>query len=108
MVCLGSLFILAIVPAYAPACHMEFDIDPETDINRSIGDTLTVKLTLMLTHRNCQVDITDTEFITNGLDILGATRWKQVRQKPVIMEKNKGRNYRCGKRRCIDKNCQIM
>lgn len=75
------------IPADSAACWMEFTVDGEVREEYAVGDTVSVKLTLMLTHADCLVDISETELTTNGVEILRSTKWIEVREKPVVVEK---------------------
>ncbi|MCU0640315.1 MAG: hypothetical protein MUF59_10685 [Candidatus Krumholzibacteria bacterium] len=81
------IFCLSLHAGPALACRMEFKVTGGEKENYSPGDTVTVSLTLMLTHGNCLVELADTEFSGTGLEILGATAWKKVRERPIIVEK---------------------
>ena len=80
-----SPLFLASVPAFG--CSMEFRVTGGEKEGYAPGDTVTVSLTLMLTHGNCLVEPADTEFHATGLEILGATAWKRIRERPVILAK---------------------
>ncbi len=81
------IFCLSLHAGPALACRMEFKVTGGEKENYSPGDTVTVSLTLMLTHGNCLVELADTEFSGTGLEILGATAWKRIKERPVIVEK---------------------
>jgi len=66
---------------------MEFKVTGGEKESYAPGDTVTVSLTLMLTHGNCLVELSDTGFSGTGLEILGATAWKRIKERPVIVEK---------------------
>lgn len=87
LLCAFIIFCLSLHAGPALACRMEFKVTGGEKENYSPGDTVTVSLTLMLTHGNCLVELADTEFSGTGLEILGATAWKKVKERPVIVEK---------------------
>jgi hypothetical protein len=60
------------------ACEINFSIikgEKETYIE---GDELIIKVTVLLTHRNCPEGIESTKFETKGLIIRKTTKWKKV------------------------------
>ncbi len=86
---LCAVFPLAVLlwAGQAGACWMEFKVTGGEREIYAPGDTVTVGLTLMLTHGECLLELSDTEFTGEGIEILGATTWKKVKEKPVIVEK---------------------
>ncbi len=64
----------------AMACEIDFAVS-EKSVKKvySVGDELIVNVQVILTHRNCHVDISDTEFECDGLKIKQATKWKEVK-----------------------------
>ncbi len=71
----------------ASACWMEMKASLEEGVVPAPGDTVTVLFTLTLTHGNCLVEIAETEFSAEGAKIVGATKWKRVKERPVVVEK---------------------
>ena len=65
------LFSVAAVPIYA--CNITVKADKTS---ASVGDTVKIDVTVVLTHRNCPVPIADTEFITtSNIKLVGQTPW---------------------------------
>ncbi|PKP18428.1 MAG: hypothetical protein CVU05_13510 [Bacteroidetes bacterium HGW-Bacteroidetes-21] len=60
------------------ACNIEFEVQGTSKETYKSGDEIVVKVKITLTHRVCNVAMKDTKFDTKGLDILGATDWKEV------------------------------
>jgi hypothetical protein len=59
------------------ACEIHFSIIKGEKTKYSKGDELIVKITVLLTHRNCPEGIESTKFDTKGLTISQATKWKE-------------------------------
>lgn len=59
------------------ACEIHFSIIKGEKSKYSKGDELIVKVTVLLTHRNCPEGIQSTKFETKGLEISQATKWKE-------------------------------
>ncbi len=87
LLCVFIISCLSLQAGPALACRMEFKVTGGEKETYAPGDTVTVSLTLMLTHGNCLVELADTEFSGTGLEILGATAWKRIKERPVIVEK---------------------
>lgn len=87
LLCVLIISCLSLPARPALACRMEFKVTGGEKEAYAPGDTVTVSLTLMLTHGNCLVELADTEFSGTGLEILGATAWKKIKERPVIVEK---------------------
>lgn len=60
------------------ACEITVTNDGEAKEFYSIGDQVILKVTVVLTHRNCREGIDATKFQPEGLVILGATPWKET------------------------------
>ena len=74
-----SVFLLSIYLAYA--CDFEFTTkDNKTSVKP--GEEFVINVKLSLTHRSCKVAAKDTKFKFEGMDIVGATDWKQ--ETPMI------------------------
>ncbi|MBN1165097.1 MAG: hypothetical protein JXB45_11000 [Candidatus Krumholzibacteriota bacterium] len=84
LLCLAILFLFA---ASAGACSIKLTLEEDAPANYAVGDTLVVVNTMMFTHGNCLVDIRDTQYKTNGIEILGATAWKEIKSRPRIMQR---------------------
>jgi hypothetical protein len=60
------------------ACDIEMEIVDNIRSKYSPGDELVIKVTIHFTHRNCPEGIESTKFTSEGLKILGATKWTEV------------------------------
>ena len=72
---IAVLFLFAFFITELNACEIDFTIIKGKKEKYSKGDELVVKVTVLLTHRNCPEGIKSTKFETQGVDILGATKW---------------------------------
>lgn len=59
------------------ACEIHFSIIKGEKAKYSKGDELIIKITVLLTHRNCPEGIESTKFDSKGLSISQATKWKE-------------------------------
>ncbi|MCD4773728.1 MAG: hypothetical protein K8R41_10145 [Bacteroidales bacterium] len=73
-----GFFFLQILPKEANACEIEFEIIKGGKDTYQTGDTLVVKVNVILTHRSCPIAIKKTQFKTNGLKVIKSTSWKQL------------------------------
>lgn len=62
----------------AKACDIEFEITQGEKDTYEEGDILVIKVKVTLTHRTCPEAIKKTKFEMNGLEVIGATEWKQT------------------------------
>lgn len=72
-----SIFLFAI-PKSTNACEIKFDILKGKKEVYEVGDTLMIKVKVLLTHRVCPISLQKTKFTMNGLKVLKSTKWKQV------------------------------
>ena len=73
-----SVFALIMfASANLSACEIEFKILKGEKEKYNKGDQIIVKVTVILTHRNCPEGIDATKFNTKGLKIEKATRWEE-------------------------------
>lgn len=78
MALLFSVFaLLVFASANLSACEIEFKILKGEKDKYNKGDQVIVKVTVILTHRNCPEGINATKFNTEGLKIEKATRWEE-------------------------------
>ena len=73
-----GIFFFQFIPIIVNACEIEFEIVKGEKETYQNGDTLIVKVNVILTHRSCPVAIKKTQFKTSGLKVLKATSWKQL------------------------------
>jgi hypothetical protein len=73
------LFILFFVLCFVStqACEFEFSTENKAKSCKS-GDELVINVKLTLTHRRCSVAPSATKFKTVGMDVFGATAWKEA------------------------------
>jgi hypothetical protein len=72
-----ALFLFFLHQNKLYACEIQFSIIKGEKEKYIKGDELIVKITVLLTHRNCPEGIQSTKFDTKGLDISEATKWKE-------------------------------
>jgi len=84
-----ALFIANI--SASQACELRFNISGERKAGYKAGEELIVEITVVYTHRKCEIELSDTKFTYEGIKILGATPWKEkvpatyVRQVKILM-----------------------
>ncbi|MBP1664753.1 MAG: hypothetical protein H6Q19_1893 [Bacteroidetes bacterium] len=76
-----SAFFLFFSISVVSACNFEFTTkDNKTSVKP--GDEFVINVKLSLIHRNCKVAAKDTKFKFEGMEIVGATDWKQ--ESPMV------------------------
>lgn len=74
------MVLLAGMVTTAMACEINLEVSEKSAKEEyAVGDELVVTVEVILTHRNCHVDIADTDFEGDGLKIMQATKWKEVK-----------------------------
>lgn len=64
----------------ALACEINLEVSEKSAKEEyAVGDELVVTVEVILTHRNCHIDIADTDFDGDGLKIKQATKWKEIK-----------------------------
>ncbi len=71
-----SLLLFAFAVVEANACDMKFEILKGKKEAYKKGDIVIVKITVLLTHRNCPIALKETKYEMKGLKVAGATKWK--------------------------------
>ena len=71
------LALLFVSIMQAVACDVNMEVVQGKKEKYSKGDEVVVRVTVMLTHRNCPEGINSTKFNPEGLEILSATRWTE-------------------------------
>ncbi len=61
------------------ACDISFIVTQNNKEKYEIGDTIVVKVIVILTHRICPEGILKTQFQTSGLKVIGAKQWVEVK-----------------------------
>jgi len=74
----GALLFLGTFAGFAAACHIDIAVTDVPQEQYETGEEVIVKVTVVLTHRNCPEGIDETQFRTNGLEVLGATPWEET------------------------------
>ncbi len=76
--------MLAIGVLQVQACKIELSIQGNKK-NCKAGDELVINAKITLTHRRCNVSAKDTKFKYDGIQITGATDWKEIQ--PGVFER---------------------
>jgi hypothetical protein len=74
---IGVLFIIFLMamPVMTKACDITIAVDGIKKEIYESGDIVVVKITVVLKHRNCDVDINETDIKVSGSQIIGTTKW---------------------------------
>ena len=81
---LSTSLLLFLLISVSFSCEIETSIYGDAkDIYKS-GDEIIFKVHVILPHRNCRVAIDKTEYEANGLELLGATPWKQEKSQQYV------------------------
>lgn len=75
---LKILALAYLLMAFAPttkACEIIVSVDEPKKENYRAGDIVVIKITVILKHRNCDVDISETAINLSGCQMTGATKW---------------------------------
>lgn len=67
--------LLITFPAKTKACDIIVSVDGSTKEAYKAGDVVIVKITVVLKHRNCDVDINETKINVSGSQIIASTKW---------------------------------
>ena len=60
------------------ACEINFKVEGQEKAKYNIGEVVVLKITVEFTHNACPVALKETKIQANGMEILGATEWKNV------------------------------
>jgi len=63
------------MPVMTKACDITIAVDGVKKEIYESGDIVVVKITVVLKHRNCDVDINETDIKVSGSQIIGTTKW---------------------------------
>jgi len=74
---IATLIIAIITVIPLMACDITLTIDKEKK-QYKIGDVAIVKVTVVLIHRNCKVNINNTQYKYVGVNIISGTDWKET------------------------------
>ena len=71
-------FFFLITPGTAEACEIEFKVVKGKKEMYQTGDTLVVKVKVVLTHRACPIAMQKTKFKMKNLKVIKSTPWKEL------------------------------
>jgi hypothetical protein len=104
------LFAVVVLSSYASrACEVDFEILEGKKEAYAVGDEMVVKVKITLIHRNCTVNIKNTEYKQDGIKIKSGTDWKEVspgvweRKLKVVVENPKAEKANLSVSRKCDK-----
>ena len=66
---------LILIPGVSRACDIGITVYGDQKEDYQSGDEVILKVSIFLPHKNCDVLIDDTKFMTEGLTVIGATKW---------------------------------
>ncbi len=74
------LFFAGLFVQTLPVLACEIEVKPRGEAKEvyTLGDQIIFEVTVVLTHRNCPEGIANTKYKGKGLELLGATKWKEV------------------------------
>lgn len=75
---LFSILFLLGISVSAMACEIKINVLGEQKSIFKQGDEITVKVTVVYIHRICELELTDTNFLADGLKIISAGEWTEV------------------------------
>ena len=67
-------------------CELKFSISGEPKEVYKAGDEVIIEIQMTLTHRVCEIELSQSKFSFDGLKVLGATPWKEVHQGTYIRQ----------------------
>jgi hypothetical protein len=62
-------------PVITKACEITISVEEAKKDTYKPGDIVVLKIKVLLKHRNCDVDISETGIKVTGSQIVGATKW---------------------------------
>jgi hypothetical protein len=81
---IATLIIALITVIPSLACDISFKIEKEKKKYKA-GNEVIVKVKVVIIHRNCKVNIKDTQYKYEGVSIVSGTEWKET--SPGIWER---------------------
>jgi hypothetical protein len=75
LIAVAIAFFLITFPVTTKACEITVSVDGMKKEAYKAGDVVVLKITVVLKHRNCDVDINETSVSVSGMQITGATKW---------------------------------
>lgn len=73
-----SFLFISIAASATYACDFKFSVLGNKKEVYQVGDTLTIHVEYVLTHRVCKILPKDTKFKFDGIKITGATEWTEA------------------------------
>lgn len=73
-----AVALLVAFSATTEACEVHFSVSGEQKTTYQPGDTFILEVKIVYTHRECEIQLSDTKFLFKGIKILGATNWKEM------------------------------
>lgn len=73
-----SIAFLFMTVQFAQACDIDIHVHHKEKESYKAGDEVIFKVNVRLTHRICIYGIEATKFGSDGLELMGATPWKQL------------------------------
>lgn len=80
-----GLLIVFVAVFNSMACEITFTNEGNAKASYKNGDIIVMKMTMVLTHRNCPEGLEATKYEYPGFKVLGATKWVEV--KPSVYER---------------------
>jgi hypothetical protein len=81
--------LLVLVSAFLTntnACELKFSISGDKKEVYKAGEEVIIEIQMVLTHRICEIELSQSKFSFEGLKVLGATPWKEIRQGTFIRQ----------------------
>ncbi len=72
------LMIALVSTPDAKACEIAVKVKSDPKPSYQTGDVVVFEVTVFLTHHDCPEGIKATKFNGEGLELLGATKWKEI------------------------------
>jgi hypothetical protein len=76
-----AIIFLLVAPFVSSACKITLNLEGENKSVFKAGEIVTIKITVVLEHRNCDVSIDNTGINVSGSEIVGATKWVSIDSK---------------------------
>lgn len=73
-----SIFLLLFFSVAGIACEIKINVIGDQKASYKQGDELTLKVTVVYIHRICELELSDTKFLADGLKVLSASDWTEV------------------------------
>jgi hypothetical protein len=83
--CIQFIAVALLFPIATLACDIRFSVDGKPKDKYEIAEIVVIKVRMELTHNHCPISLKDTKIQGIGMEILGATEWKNI--SPQIWER---------------------